>query len=358
LNLASRLSFFLWSSVPDDTLLKLTETGELGKDDTLRAQVRRMLADPRASAFTKNFAGQWLGLRGLQAHAPVVDQFPDFDDNLRQAFRSETELLFTSLLDEDRSVLDLLTADYTFVNERLARHYGIPGIRGSDFRRVKLDESQSARWGLLGKGAILTISSQPGRTSPVIRGNWVLKNMLGVPAPDPPPNVPALEAKAGDTAGNARVPTMREQLSMHRDKPQCSGCHKLMDPIGFALEPFDAIGRWRTEDGGQPIDARDHMYDGTPVDGPADVRKFLLRYQDQYLRNVAQNLLTYALGRGVEYDDMPAVRAILHTAKRDNYRLKGLIEAVVMSDNFRMNVAPGGEPLGDVPPVKTASAAE
>jgi hypothetical protein len=341
LDLASRLSFFLWSSVPDDTLLKLAETHELGKDDVLRAQVRRMLADPRASALTTNFAGQWLGLRNLSAHAPVVDQFPDFDDNLRQAFRRETELLFDSLLEEDRSVLDLLTADYTYVNERLARHYGIQGIRGSEFRRVKLEGDQSSRRGLLGKGAVLTISSQPGRTSPVIRGQWVLKNLLGVPAPDPPADVPALDAKPADAAGNTKPPSMRAQLEKHRSDPKCQGCHKLMDPIGFSMEPFDAVGKWRTEDGGNPIDSKDVMYDGTPVDGPADVRTFLLKYQDQYLRNVTQNLMTYALGRGMEYDDMPAVRNILHTAANDRYRLKALIEAVVMSDVFRMNTLAG-----------------
>jgi hypothetical protein len=353
LDLASRLSFFLWSSIPDETLLQLAQKGQLSKDEVLRTQVRRMLADPRATALTKNFAGQWLGLRGLAGHAPVVDQFPDFDDNLRQAFRRETELLFASLLTDDRSVLDLLTANYTFVNERLAKHYGIPGIRGSDFQRVTLSESQNARWGLLGKGAVLTVSSQPGRTSPVIRGQWVLKNILGVPAPDPPPNVPVLETHTGDAAGNTKVPTMREMLSDHRDKPACSGCHKLMDPIGFALEPFDAIGRWRTEDAGQPIDSRDQMYDGSPVDGPAGVRTFLLKYKDQYLRNVTQNLLTYALGRGVEYDDMPAVRAILHSTERDNYRLKSLIEAVAMSDNFRMNTTTSGEE-GSKPDMQSA----
>jgi hypothetical protein len=344
LDLASRLSFFLWSSIPDDTLLKLAEAGELAKPDVLRQQVRRMIADPRAEALTKNFAGQWLGLRSLSAHAPVVDQFPDFDDNLRQAFRRETELLFNSLLQENRSVLDLLTADYTFVNERLARHYGIPGVRGSEFRRVTLDGVQAERRGLLGKGAILTISSQPGRTSPVIRGQWVLKNILGVPAPDPPPDVPALEAKAADAAGNSRPPSMRAQLEEHRRNPKCEGCHKLMDPIGFALEPFDAIGRWRTDDAGNPIDARDRMYDGTPVNGPADIRTFLLKYQDQYLNNITQNLMTYALGRGMEFDDMPAVRSVLRTAADDGYRLKSLIEAVALSDNFRMNVAPGNTP--------------
>jgi hypothetical protein len=339
LDLASRLSFFIWSSIPDDALLQLAESKQLGKPDVLRQQVQRMLADPRASALTRNFAGQWLGLRNLSAHAPVVDQFPDFDDNLRQSFRRETELLFASILEEDRSVLDLLTADYTFVNERLARHYGIPGVRGSDFQRVALTGNQSSRRGLLGKGAILTISSQPGRTSPVIRGNWVLKNMLGVPAPDPPPDVPALDAKSGDAAGNEKPPSMRAQLTRHREDPRCQGCHKLMDPIGFALEPFDAVGRWRTEDGGSPIDSRDQMYDGTPVDGPDGVRTFLIKYQDQYLRNVTQNLLTYALGRGVEYDDMPTVRSILHTSAGENYRLRGLVEAVVMSDVFRMNTA-------------------
>jgi Protein of unknown function (DUF1592)/Protein of unknown function (DUF1588)/Protein of unknown function (DUF1587)/Protein of unknown function (DUF1585)/Protein of unknown function (DUF1595) len=355
LDLASRLSFFLWSSIPDDTLLQLADSGQLSQPDVLRQQVRRMLADPRASALTNNFAGQWLGLRNLAGHAPVVDQFPDFDDNLRQAFRREVEMLFGSLLAEDRSVLDLLTADYTFVNERLARHYGIAGIRGSDFRRVKLDASQSARWGLLGKGEFLTVSSQPGRTSPVIRGNWVLKNILGVPAPDPPPDVPALKAKPADAAGNAKPPSMREQMVQHRSDPKCQGCHKLMDPIGFALEPFDAIGRWRTVDGDTPIDASGEMYDGTPVDGPAGVREFLVKYQAQYVRNVAQNLLTYALGRGVEYDDMPTVRGILHATASDGYKLSGLIEAVAMSDVFRMNVAPeGGDQEGTSPPLQSA----
>jgi hypothetical protein len=354
LDLASRLSFFLWSSIPDDTLLQLAASGELSKPDVLRAQVRRMIADPRAFALTKNFAGQWLGLRNLSAHAPVVDQFPDFDDNLRQAFRREVELLFGSLLTDDRSVLDLLTADYTFVNERLAKHYGMTGVRGSEFRRVALDESQSARRGLLGKGAFLTISSQPGRTSPVIRGQWVLKNLLGVPAPDPPADVPTLKAKPPDAAGNSLPPSMREQMIQHRSDPKCQGCHKLMDPIGFAFEPFDAIGRSRTEDSGTPIDARSEMYDGTPIEGPNGVRTFLLKYQDQYLRNVSQNLLTYALGRGMEYDDMPTVRKVLQTAAADNYRLKSLIEAVAMSDVFSMNVAAGGD--APAAPTQTAAA--
>jgi mono/diheme cytochrome c family protein len=343
LELASRLSFFLWSSVPDDTLLQLAESKQLTKRDVLQKQVQRMLGDPRAAALTRNFASEWLGLRSLQGHDPVVDQFPDFDDNLREAFREEAQLFFTSLLQEDRSVLDLLTADYTFVNERLAKHYGIPGIRGSEFRRVKLEGDLAVRDGILGKGAMLTVSSQPGRTSPVIRGQWVLRTLLGTPAPDPPPNVPALKAETTDQAGNGKVPTMRETLSAHRGNPACAGCHKMMDPIGFALEPFDAVGHLRTVDqSGQPINAKDVMYDGTPVDGAAGVRTFVLKYKDQYVQNVAANLLTYALGRGVEYDDMPTVRNIVHTSARDGYKLKTIIEAITASDVFQMNVAPGG----------------
>ncbi|HEY0342021.1 MAG TPA: DUF1592 domain-containing protein [Steroidobacteraceae bacterium] len=353
LELASRLSFFLWSSIPDDTLLELAQSHQLSQPTVLRRQVERMLVDPRASALTANFAGQWLGLRNLAAHAPVVDQFPDFDDNLRQAFRREVELLFQSLLDENRSVLDLLTADYTFVNERLADFYGIHGVKGSYFRRVKLEASDSARWGLLGKGAVLTISSQPGRTSPVIRGNWVLRNVIGVPAPDPPANVPALPVKKEDVAGNTHVPTMREQMEEHRRNPACAGCHKMMDPIGFALEPFDAIGHLRTEDRGSPIDASSQMYDGTPVNGPAGVRTFLLKHQDQYLRNVTENLMTYALGRGMDYADMPEVRKVMQSAARDGYKLKALVTAVALSDNFGMNVVPDADPV----PAKTGTAA-
>lgn len=343
LDLASRLSFFLWSSIPDDTLLQLAESKQLTKPDVLKKQLNRMLGDPRAQALTRNFASQWLGLRSLQGHDPVVDQFPDFDDNLREAFREEAQLLFSSLLTEDRSVLDLLTADYTFVNERLARHYGMTGIRGSDFRRVKLEGGLAAREGILGKGAMLTVSSQPGRTSPVIRGQWVLRTLLGTPAPDPPANVPALDAKTTDAAGNGKVPTMRETLSAHRANPTCAACHKMMDPIGFALEPFDAVGHTRTVDqSGEPIDARDVMYDGSPVNGPSGVRDFVLKYKDQYVQNVVANLLTYALGRGMEYDDMPTVRNIVHSAARDNYKLKTIIEAIATSDIFQANVAPGG----------------
>jgi hypothetical protein len=341
LDLAARLSFFLWSSIPDDELLRLAKAGQLSKDDVLRGQVRRMLADPRAEALTTNFADEWLGLRALASHDPVVDQFPDFDDNLRQAFRREVELFFDSMVKEDRSALDLLTAKYTFVNGVLAQFYGIPGVRGSYFRRIELDDSQNARYGLLGKGALMMITAQPGRTSPVVRGNWVLRTMLGAPAPDPPADVPALKPHPVDAAGNSSPPTLRQQMEQHHANPVCASCHKIMEPIGFALEPFDAVGHWRTMDGTRPIDAHSQLYDGTPVDGPAGIRAFLVRHQEQYLRNVTQALMTYALGRGIEYDDMPMVRSVLHTAAHDNYRFKGLIEAVVMSDLFRMNVAPG-----------------
>jgi len=348
LDLAARLSFFLWSSVPDEELLRLASAGQLQKDDVLRAQVHRMLVDPRASALTTNFAEQWLGLRALAGHDPLVDEFPDFDDNLRQAFRREVELFFASMVTENRRVLDLLTAKYTFVNERLALFYGIPGVKGSYFRRVDLDDSQSARWGLLGKGALLTISAQPGRTSPVVRGNWVLRTMLGSPAPDPPADVPQLKPHPVDAAGNTAVPSMREQLEQHHANPVCASCHKIMEPVGFAMEPYDAVGHWRTMDGNHPIDAHGTLYDGSQVDGPAGVRDLLMRYQDQYLRNVAQALMTYALGRGIEYDDMPTVRTVLRTAAHDDYRMKSLIEAIVMNDVFRMNVVPSVGTQGSI----------
>jgi hypothetical protein len=344
LDLAARLSFFLWSSIPDEELLRLAGTGQLGKDEVLRAQIRRMLADPRSTALTTNFADQWLGLRALATHEPVVDQFPDFDDNLRQAFRQEAELFFASMVTENHSALDLLTARYTFVNERLALFYGIPGVRGSYFRRIDLEDTQSARFGLLGKGAILTITAQPGRTSPVVRGNWVLRTMLGSPAPDPPADVPQLKAHPVDPAGNESPPSMREQMEQHRADPVCAACHKIMEPVGFALEPFDAVGHWRTLDGTRPIDAHSQLYDGTPVDGPAGVRAFLLRHQDQYLRNITQALMTYALGRGIDYGDMPMVRSVLRTAAHDDYRFRSLIEAIAMSDLFRMNVVPAPAP--------------
>lgn len=343
IELASRLSFFIWSSIPDEMLLQAAEQGRLSDPDVLTAQVERMLDDERSVALTRNFAGQWLALRNLDGHAPVVDLFPDFDDNLRQAFRRETELLFDSLIREDRSVVDLLTADYTFVNERLALHYGIPGVKGSRFRRVELGEELDARRGLLGNGSLLTTSSQPVRTSPVIRGYWVLQNLLGVTPPPPPPDVPELEPAEADAAGNAHQPSLREQMEVHRENPACSGCHNLMDPIGFALEPFDATGRYRTEDAGNPINASGVLYDGTVIDGPADLRDFLLKYEEQYVRTVTEKLLTYALGRGVEYYDMPVVRSIVDAAAEDDYRFRRLVLEVAKSEPFRMNAKAGGD---------------
>ena len=333
--LASRLSFFLWSSIPDEELLALAEQGRLADPKVLEQQVRRMLADPRSEALTSNFAGQWLNLRALEGHVPVAALFPDFDDNLRQSFRRETELFFDSLVRENRPAMELITADYTFVDERLAKHYGISGVYGSRFQRVMLDEEHDSRRGLLGKGSLLATSSQPIRTSPVIRGYWVLQNLLGVPPPPPPADVPELETPKTDAAGNARVPSMREQMEHHRDNPACVGCHQLMDPIGFALEQFDAIGGWRTTDGDNTIDATSVMYDGTPINGVADLREFLLRYEDQFVRNVTEKLLTYALGRGVEYYDMPVVRKVVTDAAKDDYRFASLIVGVVQSEPFR-----------------------
>ena len=338
LELAARLSFFLWSSIPDDELLTLAEQGQLSDPAVLEAQVRRMIKDERSAALAENFAGQWLGLRGLDTHAPVVELFPDFDDNLRQALRRETELFFDSILRGDRNAVDLLTANHTFVNERLAKHYGIPNVRGSRFRRVELSDKFDSRRGLLGKGSILTVSSVPARTSPVIRGNWLLLNLLGTPAPDPPAVVPDLEPVEIDATGNQRQPTMREQLKAHVADPVCTACHEIMDPFGFALEHFDAIGQWRDEDAGAPIDAASIMYDGTLINGPADLREFFLKYSDQFVRALTEKLLTYALGRGVEYHDMPAVRSILGESASEDHRLSSIILAIVKSDPFQMNM--------------------
>jgi hypothetical protein len=357
LELASRLSFFLWSSIPDDELLTLAEQGKLHDDAVLEREVKRMLADPRSVALTENFAGQWLNLRALDGHVPVAKLFPDFDDNLRQSFKRETELFFDSLVRENRPVTDLLTADYTFVDERLAKHYGIPGVYGSHFRRVTLAEDLDARRGLLGKGSLLAVSSQPIRTSPVIRGYWVLQNLLGTPPPPPPDDVPDLPTNETDAAGNTAIPTMREQMERHRADPACSGCHMLMDPIGLALEQFDAIGRWRTTDGNAPIDASSVMYDGTRIDGPKDLRDFLLRHSEQFVRTTTEKLLTYALGRGIEYYDQPIVRSIARAAAEDDYRFDALIAVVVKSDPFRMNTQGNEAPEGAVPePSATAAA--
>jgi hypothetical protein len=334
LELASRLSFFLWSSIPDDELLSLAATRQLGQPATLAAQVARMLADPRADAFVENFAGQWLFLRNLPATGPVQSVFPDFDDGLRQAFQRETELFFSSIVRENRSALDLLRADYTFVNERLARHYGIPNVRGSHFRRIRLGPGH-VRQGLLGHGSILTVTSYPDRTSPVVRGKWILENLLGTPPPPPLPNVGDLKPT---NAGGA-VLSMRERMAQHRANPVCASCHSMMDPLGLSLENFDAVGRYRTlGESAAPIDASGVLPDGTTFSGPAGLRDALLR-SDRFVSTLTGKMMTYALGRGLEHYDQPAVRTVVRNAAKDDYRLTSLIVGVVQSTPFRMRRA-------------------
>jgi hypothetical protein len=337
LELASRLSFFLWSSVPDEQLLQVAAEGQLKTPAVLEQQARRLLADPKSQALVDNFAAQWLYLRNLRNADPNFDDFPDFDDDLRQAMRRETELLFESVVRENRSVLDLLNADYTFVNERLARHYKIPKVYGSQFRRVPvLDE---ARKGLLGQGSVLTVTSNANRTSPVRRGKWILENLLGTPPPSPPNNVPPLKENA-----ERDVPlSMRAQMEEHRTNPACAGCHKLMDPLGFALENFNAVGAWRTKDSGLPVDASVELADGTKVDGPVALRRWLVRRPESFARVVTEKLLTYALGRGLTWSDMPAVRAIVRDAARQNYRFSALMSGITKSVPFQMRAVPPSE---------------
>jgi hypothetical protein len=331
--LASRLSFFLWSSIPDDELLDLAIQGKLHTPAVLERQARRMMADPRSEAFTANFAGQWLSLRRLPDIVPDPYLFPDYGDTLALAFRKETELFFDSILREDRPALELLTANYTFVNERLAQHYGIANIKGMNFRRVMLAED-SPRIGLLGKGSLLTVTSLPNRTSPVVRGKWILQALLGAPPPDPPPNVPALAENGNQIT---KVHTTRERLEQHRANAVCASCHKLMDPLGFALENFDAVGKYRTVDENfLPIDNSGVYADGTRIDGLPGLRKVLLGHSTQFLTNVTQTMLTYALGRGVEYYDAPAVRAILRDASAQNHRLSSIVLGIVKSVPFQM----------------------
>ncbi len=337
LALASRLSFFLWSSVPDDELIDLAVHGKLRDPATLEKQVRRMLADPKSEALITNFTGQWLGVRSLKTSEPVVNLFPDFDDNLRAAFQGEIELFFGSIVRGDRSVLDLLTADYTFVNERLAKHYGIPNIYGPQFREVTLPPELDMRRGLLGKGALLTETSAAARTSPVTRGKWFLQTFLGVSPPDPPPNVPAIKDQAVDSTGNAKVPTMRQTMEAHRANPVCASCHKIFEPIGLAMENFDAVGAWRTQDGDNAIDASGVLVDGTKVDGVASLREALVRRSDQFVRVITERLLTYALGRGVEYQDMPLVRSIVRDSAESQYRFSSIVLGIVKSAPFQMN---------------------
>ena len=327
--LASRLSFFLWSSVPDEQLLAAAKAGTLTTPAVLERQTRRMLADPKADALVDNVAGQWLLLRELNAIAPSTKEF---DGNLRYAFRRETELLFETILRDDRSVLDLLDADYTFVDGRLARHYGIPNVSGSRFRRVALD-GDSPRRGLLGQGSVLTATSAGNRTSPVKRGRWILENLLGAPVPNPPPGVETnLEKSVGPAAAET---SLRQRLERHRANAACASCHAVMDPIGFSLENYDLIGKWRETDGGVPVNAAGKLVDGTPLDGPASLRRALLARRDAFVTNTTEKLLTYALGRRLEYFDMPAVRTVARGASPD-YRLSSLVVGIVKSVPFQM----------------------
>jgi mono/diheme cytochrome c family protein len=329
LELASRLSFFLWSSVPDDELRETAVRGQLRNPAVLEQQVRRLLADPRADALVSNFAGQWLFLRELKNVRP---DSPDFDENLRRSFQQETELLFRTIVREDRPIIDLLDADFTFVDERLATHYGMDGIRGSRVRRVPLAANDPRR-GLLGHGSVLTVTSAANRTSPVVRGKWVLDNLLGVPPPQPPPGV---ETNLEKDAAQAKVTSLRQRLEMHRANSACASCHKVMDPIGLTLENFDHVGKWRTADGKASIDATAQLVDGTKLDGPLSLRRALLERSDVFATVAAEKLLTYASGRAVQHQDMPAVRAIIRDAARDKYRFSSLILGIVKSTPFQM----------------------
>jgi len=332
LELASRLSFFLWSSLPDDQLLDLAARNQLSRPSVLDQQVTRMLADPRSQALVANFAGQWLQLRNLRSAVPDSREFPNFDDQLRQAFRHETELLFDSIIREDRPVLDLLTADYTFVNERLAKHYGIPHVYGNHFRRVPV--TADARRGILGHGSVLTVTSHADRTSPVVRGKWILDNLLGTPPPPPPPVVPALPERSA----LARPMTMRERMEQHRANPQCASCHKAMDPLGFALENFDAVGAWRVRDDRAPIDASGVFVDGSAIDGPVALRQALVARPQAIVGNLTEKMLIYGLGRGIDYRDMPTVRAIVGDAAAHDYRFSAIVLGIVRSDAFQKRI--------------------
>ncbi len=345
LELASRLSFFLWSSIPDDKLLDVASQGRLSDPSVLEQQVRRMLADPRSESLVKNFAQQWLYLRNLGTTAPAQTVFPDWDDELREGFARETELLFESIMREDRSVLDMLTADYTFLNERLARHYAIPNIYGSHFRRVRLGPELDYRRGVLGHGSFLSTTwVQNYRTSPVKRGVWVLENILGTPPPEQPPDVPALEDTEAE--GPEGILSLREQMTLHTTEEPCVSCHKIMDPIGFALENFSADAKWRTMDGGEggtPIHAAVELWDGTQVDGPSELREALLQYSPQFVRTLTEKLMTYALGRGVEYFDMPVIRSIVREAEDNDNRFSSILLGIVKSAPFQMRTKVGAE---------------
>jgi len=333
LDVASRLSFFLWSSIPDDSLQTLAVQGKLKDPVVLEAQVRRLMSDNRSRALVNNFAFQWLRVREIDSAMPDAVLYPNFDGSLKTAMRREVEMFIDSIFDEDRSVLDLLNADYTFLNERLAAHYGVPDVRGNQMRRVTLTDSR--RYGILGKGGLLVITSYPNRTSSVLRGSWILDNILGTPPAAPPPNVEGFkENKEGEKAR-----TVRQIMEQHRANPSCNGCHGVMDPLGFSLEGFDAVGAWRTKDrfAGTPIDSSDKLIDGTPVNGPDDLRKALASHPDQFVQTFTEKLMTYALGRNIEYYDMPAIRKIVRDAAKDNYRFSSIVMGIVKSTPFQMS---------------------
>ncbi len=334
-DLAARLSFFLWGRPPDEELLDAARRGELSAAEGLAEHARRMLADPRAEALGKRFAAQWLRLQDLEKIHPDVRLYPDFDQRLKEAMGRETELFFNSLVREDRSLFDLFTADYTFVNGRLARHYGIPAVAGNHFRRVEL--ADGARRGLLGHGSVLTLTSHAGRTSPVLRGKWVMEVLLGTPPPPPPPGVPDLEQTEDSQDG--RLLTTRERMELHRANPVCNSCHKFMDPIGLALDNFDVTGRWRIRENGMPLDTGGELYDGTPVTSPDDLRRALLTRPIPLVRTFTENLMAYALGRRIEYYDKPAVRAIAREAEAGGYRISAFVTGIVKSPAFRMSRA-------------------
>jgi len=329
LELASRLSFFLWSSIPDDQLLDVAVAGKLHEPAVLEQQTRRMLADSKARALVTNFGGQWLYLRELKNARPETT---GFSENLRQSLRRETEMLLESIVREDRSVIDVLNADYTFVDETLARHYGIPSVRGSRFRRVAVTDE--ARRGLLGHGSFLLVTSVANRTSPVSRGKWVLENLLGVAPPLPPPNVPAID----ESPEAAKASSLRQKMEIHRGNPTCAACHRIMDPIGFTLENFDLVGRWRTRDGNAPIDATSELFDGTPLDGPVSLRNALLARSDVFVRTATEKLMTYGTGRALKYYDMPVVRQIARDAATNDYRFSSLVLGIVKSEPFQMKM--------------------
>jgi hypothetical protein len=331
LDLASRLSFFLWGSIPDDQLLRLAMQGRLSAGKNLEAQVKRMLADPRAEALSTRFASQWLRLQDIELVRPDAFWFPDYDQQLADAMKKETELFFADIVRHNRSALELFTADYTFVNEQLARHYGFKGVAGPEFRRVAYPDE--TRRGLLGHGSVLVQTSLANRTSPVLRGKWVMEVLIGMPPPPPPPNVPDLEETVGSKDG--RMLTTRERMEIHRENPTCKTCHQYMDPIGLALDNFDVTGRWRLRENGVPLDTRGTMYDGMAVSSPADLSKSLLSRPIPLMRSFAENLMAYAVGRRVEDYDQPAIRVIVRDAEKEGYRMSAFITGVVNSPAFR-----------------------